>query len=203
MKVEIEFLHVLQGFHNPVVDRIMLFITKLGDGNFIWLLISAFMILMPPIRQLMNKECDEEYLVAVRRRKNAGATVIISLILSIILVNLCMKPFFGRLRPFQVDSTLELDNGSLSVQNLKDSSFPSGHTSAAFAAAIAIFLSKKKMGIVAITLASLIAFSRMYFLVHFPTDILGGMISGIICGKVGKLLANKWIVKLDNKKSST
>ena len=202
MKVEIEFLHVLQGLHNPILDRIMLFITRLGDGNFVWILISIFMILMPPIRKLMNKECDDEYLKTVSRRKNTGVTVIIALILSIILVNLCMKPFFGRLRPFQVDSVFCLNNAGGLIQNLKDSSFPSGHTSAAFAAAVAIFLSKKKSGIIAIVLASLIAFSRMYFFVHFPTDILGGMAAGIICAKVARSVGEQMNSRISKRNST-
>ena len=102
-----------------------------------------------------------------------------------------MKPLFGRLRPFQVDSTFQVDTDSVSVQKLGDSSFPSGHTSAAFAAAIAILLNKKKAGMVAIILACLIAFSRMYFFVHFPTDIIGGVVAGIICGKVASVFVEK------------
>ncbi|MEE0862755.1 MAG: phosphatase PAP2 family protein [Lachnospiraceae bacterium] len=191
MKIELDFLHALQGLHNPIFDRIMLFITRLGDGNFIWLLISISMILLPPIKKVFNKEYDDEYMNNVRKRRNVGVTIIIALLLSIILVNICMKPLFGRLRPFQVDSTFQVDTDSVSVQKLGDSSFPSGHTSAAFAAAIAIFLNKKKAGMVAIILACLIAFSRMYFFVHFPTDIIGGVVAGIICGKVASVFVEK------------
>ena len=181
MKIELDFLHALQGLHNPIFDRIMLFITRLGDGNFIWLLISISMILLPPIKKVFNKEYDDEYMNNVRKRRNVGVTIIIALLLSIILVNICMKPLFGRLRPFQVDSTFQVDTDSVSVQKLGDSSFPSGHTSAAFAAA----------GMVAIILACLIAFSRMYFFVHFPTDIIGGVVAGIICGKVASVFVEK------------
>lgn len=191
MKIELDFLHALQELHNPIFDRIMLFITRLGDGNFIWLLISISMILLPPIKKVFNKEYDDEYMNNVRKRRNVGVTIIIALLLSIILVNICMKPLFGRLRPFQVDSTFQAGIDSVSVQKLGDSSFPSGHTSAAFAAVIAIFLSKKKAGIAAIVLACLIAFSRMYFFVHFPTDIIGGAIAGIICGKVARIFGEK------------
>ena len=72
-----------------------------------------------------------------------------------------------------------------------DSSFPSGHTSSAFAAAVSIFLTNKKAGIMALILAVLIAFSRMYFFVHFPTDILGGILTGVICAKIATVFVKK------------
>jgi undecaprenyl-diphosphatase len=82
-------------------------------------------------------------------------------------------------------------NDSITALNIGDSSFPSGHTSSAFAAAVSIFLTKKKMGTIAIILASLIAFSRMYFFVHFPTDILGGIVVGIICARIVRIFGKE------------
>ena len=64
----------------------------------------------------------------------------------------------------------------------KDYSFPSGHTQASFAAATALFTGNKKAGICAYVLAALIAFSRLYLYVHFPTDVLAGVVIGICCG---------------------
>ncbi|MBO5763262.1 MAG: phosphatase PAP2 family protein, partial [Lentisphaeria bacterium] len=64
----------------------------------------------------------------------------------------------------------------LLVKSPSSFSFPSGHTFAGFASAVTVFLNHKKEGAAAIVLASLIAFSRMYIFVHFPTDILGGIL---------------------------
>ena len=70
----------------------------------------------------------------------------------------------------------------LLIPPLSDYSFPSGHTFASFASATALFLHHRKEGTAAYLLAAVIAFSRMYLYVHFPTDILAGIILGIASG---------------------
>lgn len=106
MGFELDFLHALQELHNPVLDRLMLFITRLGDGNFIWFLISIVMIIIPSMKKVFNKKCDDECKDKLNERRNVGFTIIIALFLSVILVNLCMKNIFNRLRPFQVDTSI-------------------------------------------------------------------------------------------------
>lgn len=70
--------------------------------------------------------------------------------------------------------------------NLVDYSFPSGHTAASFTAAMALYLAgENKMWKPALVLAVLIAFSRLYLYVHYPTDILGGIITGCIAAYIG------------------
>ena len=63
-----------------------------------------------------------------------------------------------------------------------DASFPSGHTAISFAVVTVLFLRKERYWYLSLVLAVLIAFSRMYLYVHFPTDILGGCLLGILCG---------------------
>ena len=74
----------------------------------------------------------------------------------------------------------------------EDYSFPSGHTMASFATAGALlFMGQKKIGICAVLLAVLMGISRMYFYVHFPTDVLAGAVLGVACGRLGAALAKK------------
>ena len=71
-----------------------------------------------------------------------------------------------------------------------DYSFPSGHTAASFAAVAALyFAGAKKWWKITLPLAILMAFSRMYLYVHYPTDVLGGMIVGCAAGYFGNRLA--------------
>lgn len=117
-----------------------------------------------------------------------------ALIISLIMCNGVMKNAFARVRPFNVDTSFE------SLYNIfatiDDWSFPSGHTSAAFAAATAIFMWYKKEGGFAIVIAALIAISRLYLTVHYPTDVLVSLILGSIYG-----IISYYIVKFIMKKS--
>ena len=73
-------------------------------------------------------------------------------------------------------------------------SFPSGHTAASFASVAALYLAGAKKGWkIAGVLAVLIAFSRLYFYVHFPTDVLGGIVFGILSGVIGYKIVKKKI----------
>ena len=84
-------------------------------------------------------------------------------------------------------------------------SFPSGHTSSAFAAAFALWLQNRRLGVPALALAGFIGFTRMYLYVHFPTDILGGVALGLALGVCGSLLAdkisNKWAKRSEVKRT--
>lgn len=69
-------------------------------------------------------------------------------------------------------------------------SFPSGHTSSAFAAAAALFCQNKRLGIPALVLAAFIGFTRLYLYVHFPTDVLAGILLGLMLGAAASALVN-------------
>ena len=113
--------------------------------------------------------------VLPKKYKKAGLTMAIALILSLIFCNGIMKHLWAR--------------------PIHDYSFPSGHSSASFAAAVSIFMWRKKEGSAALVLAALIAFSRLYFTVHYPTDVLVGTITGALYGVAAyfivKALMNK------------
>ena len=97
-----------------------------------------------------------------------------------------LKPLFARPRPCDLrPEMLTL------VARPHGWSFPSGHTSSAFAAAFALWLQNRRLGAPALALAGFIGFTRMYLYVHFPTDILGGVALGLALGACGSLLADK------------
>ena len=68
------------------------------------------------------------------------------------------------------------------IARLSDYSFPSGHTLASFEAATVLMIRDKRIGVPALILAVIIAFSRLYLYVHYPTDVLAGMILGVSIG---------------------
>ncbi len=155
MAWEFSFLHALQEIHNPILNAVMIFVTKLGDDGIMW--IALGLIFLIP-----------------RKTRKMGLQVLLSMLCTYILGNLILKNAFARPRPYMVDESV-----TLLVPALKSFSFPSGHTMNGFTAATAIFFNNKKLGIPALILAATIAFSRMYLFMHYPTDILGGILVGV------------------------
>lgn len=175
--MELQILHSIQELHNPVLNAIMYFFTCIGEYGAVWIAVAILMLIICP-----------------KKFRKVGLTVLIALIISLIMCNGVMKNIFQRVRPFITDNTFEeLYNIHAHTSGW---SFPSGHTSASFAAAIAILMWNRKTGLAALAVAICISFSRLYFAVHYPTDVLTSIILGSIYG-----VASYFLVKLILKKS--
>lgn len=179
--MEFEILHALQGMRSELLDSIMLAITTLGDAGALWIATGLLLIAVPAV----GKEKAEH----VKMRRVMGVCVLLSLLLNFICGNLILKNIFRRPRPYMVDTSV------VPLIFPSEYSFPSGHTSSSFAAACAIFLNNKKAGIAAFIMAAMIGFTRLYLFVHYPTDILGGIILGIVCAIIVKLGVDRFIDK--------
>lgn len=115
----------------------------------------------------------------------------LSLILSFVVCNLTLKPVIARPRPFEIYKDM-----TLLIKAPTDFSFPSGHSASSFAAAFAFlmgnikikddkkYLSNKKWVFALIFLATLIALSRLYLYVHFPSDVFVAILLGIAFGYI-------------------
>lgn len=162
---EIEVLDALQNIHTPWLDKLMVAITSLGNAGILWIVMAAVLLIIPKTRK-------------------AGLCMAIALILDLLITNCLLKNLVARTRPYDVANFTDLI-----VKKPKDYSFPSGHTAASFTAVTALFMRKEKLlGSIACVVAVLIAFSRMYLYVHFPTDILGGIVVGIVAGVAAGLI---------------
>lgn len=165
--MELEFLQYIQTWHTPVLDRIFVFITSLGNVG--WFFIVVGIALLVP-----------------KSTRKTGLQILLALLFSSIFCNLILKDLVARDRPSWLMPQIEL-----LIKNPKDFSFPSGHTSASFAFALSILCYHKRWGTAALVLAVLIAFSRMYLFVHFPTDILGGIITGTLSAMLSYVVMQK------------
>lgn len=181
--MEIQILHWFETLHNPITNPIFYVITTLGNAGWFWIVLAVLMLTVLP-----------------KKYKKAGLTMAIALILSLIFCNGIMKHLWARPRAFWVAGQNfvvgnEFENLYGIFNSIHDYSFPSGHSSASFAAAVSIFMWRKKEGSAALVLAALIAFSRLYFTVHYPTDVLVGTITGALYGVAAyfivKVLMNK------------
>lgn len=135
-------------------------VTHLGDGGILWIALAILLLCLPKYRQ-------------------TGLAMGIALLMGLLVCNLCLKPWVGRLRPFDYQLQHYGRVIPLLIKAPTDFSFPSGHTIASFEAATVLLLRHKKWGIAAMVLAALIAFSRLYLYVHFPTDVLVSVALGI------------------------
>lgn len=159
MAFEFQILDWFQQLHTPFLTWIMKFASRLGDAGLIWILLGAILLLIPKTRKV-------------------GVVVTVALILDMITCNIILKPLVARTRPYDVNTAIEL-----LIRAPRDFSFPSGHTAASFAAFAALWFAKeRKLCVPVLGLAVLIAISRMYFYVHYPTDVLAGMLLGVFCG---------------------
>ncbi len=129
--------------------------------------------------------CLTALLLPFRKTRRVGIVCAASLIFSFLLVNVTVKPLVARLRPFA------LSGASLLVSPPTDYSFPSGHASVSFAFAEAIRPLGKRFLVCAYILASLIAFSRLYLYVHYPSDVLAGALAGVLCGIAARALCRR------------
>ena len=163
--------HLRCGF----LDAVLPLITRTADHGELWIILALV-------------------LLAIRSQRKYGAAVACGLVLDLVSCNLLLKPLVGRIRPFAVNAAVEL-----LVNAPLDASFPSGHTAASFAAVFALKAAGSPLWKPALAVAILIAFSRLYLYVHWPTDVLGGAVLGWALGWAGARLTERVYARLEQK----
>lgn len=161
---------------NPVFDEIFKFISLTGEHGLVWIIPAVI-------------------LICFKKTRKAGIVMLTALALGYTLGELIIKNIVCRPRPFVTFPDLVL-----TVPPPPQFSFPSGHTMTAFAAATALFINHKKSGIAALCYAVLMGFSRVYLCVHYPTDVLGGMIFGILTAMLSQILISFIIKRIESNK---
>lgn len=162
-------------FRREWMTPVWTLITSLGDGGWLWIVLSV--ILLIP-----------------RRTRRVGITALLALGIGALITNAALKNIVARTRPYEVISGL-----ILLVEKQSDFSFPSGHACASFAASMVYCkMLPKKYGVPAVVLAALVAFSRLYVGVHYPSDV----IAGILVGMLSAWFARKVVKQLEDKKEN-
>lgn len=146
-------LFIQDHIHNDFLTPVMIFITSLGYRGAVWIALILILLLF-------------------KKTRRAACAAAVTMLITAILVNLILKPHIARLRPYDFCTALVP-----LVEELPDYSFPSGHTSSGFSVSLTLFwMLPKKYFVWPVVLSALIAFSRLYVLVHYPTDVICGFL---------------------------
>ena len=155
-----------------LMDTIMPIITMFGDAGIFWMACATILLF-------------------TRKHRRTGLGVWFALALGLLICNIILKPAVGRMRPYD----FQMEHFQVAIDLLIDKesslSFPSGHTIASFEAATVLLINSPVMGIPAMILAVLIAFSRLYLYVHYPTDVIFSIFAGILFALIGDMIAKK------------
>ncbi|MEA4894707.1 MAG: phosphatase PAP2 family protein [Oscillospiraceae bacterium] len=162
-------LYIQDFLRTPFLTPFMVFFSKIGNMGIVWI-VTGLLLLIP------------------KRTRRGGFDMLLCLIAAYAVNDLLVKPLVGRARPYETIEGLRI-----LVSPLSSYSFPSGHTNSSFASAIALTLAFGKKGALAYIPAVLIAFSRCYVGVHYPSDVFAGMIVGTLTALLTYLLLHKYV----------
>jgi undecaprenyl-diphosphatase len=203
INIDVAIYQFVESFTNPALTGVMKAITHLGDTPGIIWFVLGIILLIP------------------RKTRKLGILMFAGLAFSSLINNVLLKELLERPRPFifvekfpefwekvgyeYPGCLIELSESQLAG---KSPSFPSGHTSTSIGAAFALLLGCRKkqfiVGVPAFILSLAIGFSRIYVHIHYPTDVIGGAIVGLVAGVAiyfifDKLVFKKAIPALENK----
>ena len=165
--MELNILYWIQDLRSDFLDMMMvtIFNDLVGSKGELWIILGMILLLIPKTRK-------------------TGLCVLSAYIIAYYVGDGILKNLIARPRPCTIDETV-----ALLVSRPSSFSCPSVHSMLAFASASSIFRFHKKAGVAALVFAALIGFSRMYFFVHFPTDVLFGSLLGFLIGTAVSFLA--------------
>lgn len=165
---EIQILDFIRNtFSCKFLDVFFAAITALSNKGVFWIILAVVLLFF-------------------KKTRKTGICLCVALTLGLVLGNIFLKNVIARPRPYTVNPNVDLI-----IDKLSDYSFPSGHTTCSCECALVIFANNKKWGIAAIILAFLTILSRLYLYVHYPTDVLGGLVLGVFDGIIAMIIVNK------------
>ena len=164
-RIDFDILYAIQQLRCGFLDGFFKAVTGIaGNWGHIWIILGVLLLIF-------------------RKTRACGAAVLVSYGLVFLAGQLVLKDLIARPRPCHIDEAVRLI-----IDRPSSFSCPSTHTAWAFGAVAAVFAFSKKWGSVTLIPALIIAFSRLYLFVHFPTDVLFGVVLGALCGIVSALI---------------
>jgi len=192
-------IYIQEHLRSEILTPLMTFITHSGDKGILWIVLCIILVLIP-------------------RSRSFGLIAGTSIAVEFLFNNIILKNLVARQRPYEaVEGLINI------IEDQTDYSFPSGHSGASFAVAGALFIIallgvpglnekgiiiKQKtsvkyrfFAVLLLIYAALIAFSRLYVGVHYPTDVIGGIILGAATSFLAYFMYQLILSKLPKKQS--
>jgi len=164
---ELRILDAIAKIANPFLDGLMSFVSLLDEAGAIWIALALLLLFF-------------------KKTRKTGIMLAVALILGLLTANLTLKPLIQRIRPYDLNEAARLI-----VAPLSDFSFPSGHAVSCIECATVLLARHRRCGILAMIYALTVCFSRLYLYVHYPTDVLAGILLGLLIGKLAVFAVNK------------
>lgn len=178
LSFELSLLDAFEAVYNPFFDFLAKGVSLLDEIGAIWIVLALI-------------------LLAFKKTRKTGIMVSLSLIIGVIFANGVLKPLLNRPRPFEYNEAARVI-----VERLRDGSFPSGHAVSCTECATVLLIRDKRIGIPALIYTILVCFARLYLYMHFPSDVLGGVLIGIFIGLISIFLTERAYRFYEKKKNS-
>ena len=156
---------IYENVHSAFLTMFFRIVTLLGEGGIFWIAVAVILLFF-------------------KKTRRSGICIGASLLIGVIVGNGIIKNVVARPRPYDAIAGIESV-----VSHLSDYSFPSGHSLCCFEAATALAMNRTKWAIPAYIGAVLVAVSRLFLFVHYPTDVICGALLGVLFGVLGSLAA--------------
>ena len=156
---------IYENVHSAFLTMFFRIVTLLGEGGIFWIAVAVILLFF-------------------KKPRRSGICIGASLLIGVIVGNGIIKNVVARPRPYDAIEGIESV-----VSHLSDYSFPSGHSLCCFEAATALAMNRTRWAIPAYVGAVLVAVSRLFLFVHYPTDVICGALLGVLFGVLGSLAA--------------
>ena len=156
---------IYENVHSAFLTMFFRIVTLLGEGGIFWIAVAVILLFF-------------------KKTRRSGICIGASLLIGVIVGNGIIKNVVARPRPYDAIAGIESV-----VSHLSDYSFPSGHSLCCFEAATALAMNRTKWAIPAYVGAVLVAVSRLFLFVQYPTDVICGALLGVLFGVLGSLAA--------------
>ncbi len=166
---ELPVLDALSVLYCGFLDFISQFFSLIDEGGAIWIALAVVFLFF-------------------KKTRKTGVMLAVALTLGLLIANCALKPLVGRVRPYDVNPAARLI-----VERYTDFSFPSGHAVSCVECATVLLIRDRRFGIPFAVYALIVCFARLYLYVHYPTDVLFGVLLGVAVGIVSVLLIERLV----------